>query len=489
MQTMIPMIPLVHTMNPSVSSSSGSGQAMPLLSGERFDVKLAALLAGAGSTQGQEDMPNNMTALLLEHTMMLQHAESMPEDEANDLTLLAMLMAMLEMDDEQLQQLLDDHPELHGVLQAAQSLLAGLHETQHHQQWQQGSSREHTMGQQVSEQEVQIKPEQFKSLRHTIVQLIGQLPNIGGTLNNSALSENSQAMADRVLAALQMTSVQHQTIQLSMNHGQLAAQTPGYSLPFQTVVQQMTARFIADDSRSQGRDTLTSLALTSTEDEGHVEQNRLLALMDRLLKVATTVRAVPQHNQMSPELNDAEKPGAMPFSTNLVHDIIKSVIPEQRPMTTPTFIAAQQFPDQVAPFLIKQVQLAQSQGISEARIALVPEHLGHVNIHIVMKSGQMVAQFVAETMHGKQVLEGQLSQLRTVLQEQGIQVNKLEVLQGQPSNLFQQPHEQHAAKQSFGSNKQGRGSFESYSDDFSLDVEDNGRSSSHIYGGSFEAVV
>jgi flagellar hook-length control protein FliK len=77
----------------------------------------------------------------------------------------------------------------------------------------------------------------------------------------------------------------------------------------------------------------------------------------------------------------------------------------------------------------RSFQITQQNGFTEAKISLVPEHLGQVDIKLSMHNGQLTAQIVTETAAGREALEQQLGVLRSALQAQGIQVEKLEITQ------------------------------------------------------------
>ncbi|WP_160310240.1 flagellar hook-length control protein FliK [Neobacillus vireti] len=74
-------------------------------------------------------------------------------------------------------------------------------------------------------------------------------------------------------------------------------------------------------------------------------------------------------------------------------------------------------------------------GNIEARFSLYPEHLGHIEIKITSQLGQITAQIVAETGMAKEALEGQLHQLRQALQQHGLQVKNLEIVQQTPVSM------------------------------------------------------
>ncbi|WP_322903911.1 flagellar hook-length control protein FliK [Paenibacillus campi] len=100
--------------------------------------------------------------------------------------------------------------------------------------------------------------------------------------------------------------------------------------------------------------------------------------------------------------------------------------PMQAPAAT---IPMQSFPSEMSKFIVNKFDIHQLGGLSEARIILNPEHLGQVDVKISIQDGQLLAQFITEKHGAKDALEQQMAQLRTALQAQGLQVDKLEVAQ------------------------------------------------------------
>lgn len=102
-------------------------------------------------------------------------------------------------------------------------------------------------------------------------------------------------------------------------------------------------------------------------------------------------------------------------------------------------IPVEKFGDEMSRFLVSKLEIIQAGGVSEAKISLFPEHLGQVDVKITMQNGQLIAQFMTEHAFAKESLESQMAQLRSALQSQGLQVNKLEVTQNTPlsSHMYQ----------------------------------------------------
>ncbi|MBM7564613.1 flagellar hook-length control protein FliK [Paenibacillus sacheonensis] len=101
-------------------------------------------------------------------------------------------------------------------------------------------------------------------------------------------------------------------------------------------------------------------------------------------------------------------------------------------------VPVQQFASTIQGMVVKQFNVSTVNGISQAQLTLYPEHLGQVNVNISVHNGALTASFVTDTVTAKDMLENQMAQLRSALQSQGLQVDKLVVSQTsvQP-NLFQ----------------------------------------------------
>lgn len=156
---------------------------------------------------------------------------------------------------------------------------------------------------------------------------------------------------------------------------------------------------------------------------------------------------------------EAPETGSQPAWTLLQHDATKGM-PDiaQAKAALPTQVPVQQFAQQMDKFLVKQFLLAQANGTTEAKISLTPEHLGQVDIRIVMHNGQLTAQFMTTNAMAKDMIENQMAQLRASLSAQGLQVDRLEVVQ-QPTTSDGTAflHQEHRQQGSSGRNGHGDG--------------------------------
>ncbi|WP_139487995.1 flagellar hook-length control protein FliK [Brevibacillus dissolubilis] len=100
-------------------------------------------------------------------------------------------------------------------------------------------------------------------------------------------------------------------------------------------------------------------------------------------------------------------------------------------------VRAAQFGHEVSDVFVRQMKIAGLNGVTETKLILHPQALGQVNVKITVENGLITAHFVADNAASKDIIDNQLSQLRTALVQQGLNVDKLEVTH-QPQNHQQQ---------------------------------------------------
>ncbi len=94
------------------------------------------------------------------------------------------------------------------------------------------------------------------------------------------------------------------------------------------------------------------------------------------------------------------------------------------------------FVPEVSEFAGRYLRIINGQsGSTVAKFNLFPEHLGHLEVQIVSQEGQVSVQIVTDSSLAKESLESQLQQLRQSLLSQGLQVQKLEIIQQPPTTL------------------------------------------------------
>ena len=77
--------------------------------------------------------------------------------------------------------------------------------------------------------------------------------------------------------------------------------------------------------------------------------------------------------------------------------------------------------------IVERAQVAVREDVSSFEMQLNPEHLGRIHLSVVAKDGMVTAQIAAENAVAKEVLESQIVVLKENLNNQGIQVEAVEV--------------------------------------------------------------
>lgn len=159
--------------------------------------------------------------------------------------------------------------------------------------------------------------------------------------------------------------------------------------------------------------------------------------------------------------------------------------------TAPAVLNASNFADEMTEHVLKNMKVTLSEGFSEAKLSLFPKNLGHIDVRISMHDGQLIAQFAADSLAAKQMLENQLPQLRQALLTQGLQVEKLEVTQSpnMQSGMFQEQRQQQSFNQSQRQNKNGSGNYNVESLDFDQEVDQVAQVRTSVNGNSFDVIA
>ncbi|MFY3793403.1 flagellar hook-length control protein FliK [Ureibacillus sp. MALMAid1270] len=79
--------------------------------------------------------------------------------------------------------------------------------------------------------------------------------------------------------------------------------------------------------------------------------------------------------------------------------------------------------------LMNRSQLSNSQGTMKLLLKLYPENLGSIRIEIMQKDGVLSARLLASTPHAKELLEGQINQLKTSFTQANIQMDRIDIAQ------------------------------------------------------------
>lgn len=129
-----------------------------------------------------------------------------------------------------------------------------------------------------------------------------------------------------------------------------------------------------------------------------------------------------------------------------------------------------QLPTELSELITQRLQVMKSGEDSQIRIKLTPDNLGQLDIRLSSIDGKITAQIATLVPGTKEMIESQIHQLRHTLLNQGIQLDKLEVIQQpQPSSqssLMQDGQSQQGQQFDQGKNRGSKRKGE-------YDVEDN----------------
>lgn len=124
-----------------------------------------------------------------------------------------------------------------------------------------------------------------------------------------------------------------------------------------------------------------------------------------------------------------------------------------------TPVPVRQVSTSLSDMIMERMQVMKNGDESHIRIKLSPENLGQLDIRLTTSDGKVTAFIATATSAAKEMIESQLHQLRQTLVQQGVQLDKVEVIQ-QPTSPSQssmlQDGRSHQGQQ-FDQGKQHRG--------------------------------
>ncbi|ANU24584.1 flagellar hook-length control protein FliK [Planococcus donghaensis] len=185
------------------------------------------------------------------------------------------------------------------------------------------------------------------------------------------------------------------------------------------------------------------------------EENRLVKEIPKLVSellepVKDTPKLAVENKELvkesgAPEVKVAQEPPSQPLS--MAADAGKSgaTLSKAEAATQPVpVVRLPNLLEDLSGMLKNSMRMIESQEGTKMRVNIFPEHLGHLEILLTSTNGKLAAQIMASTPMAKEALELQLNQLRVSLIQQGVEVEKIEVLEQSSQQAFsqQQPREQ-----------------------------------------------
>ncbi|MFD1888380.1 flagellar hook-length control protein FliK [Paenibacillus wenxiniae] len=224
--------------------------------------------------------------------------------------------------------------------------------------------------------------------------------------------------------------------------------------------------------KAGGEGAATSSGNDQKNQQGNQPAQISVQTDSKSAETATVAASSTQETSIDATADQQQPTGVVTAGQLAMRAQATSLTPAQPPVAT---VPMQNFPNEMSKFIVSKFDIHQLGGLSEARIILNPEHLGQVDVKISIQDGQLLAQFITEKHGAKDALEQQMAQLRTALQAQGLQVDKLEVAQssGAFSDMYHggQGFESNAGQQQSGRRSKSK---DEQSDDAMLTAEIGG---------------
>ncbi|MDE5817861.1 MAG: flagellar hook-length control protein FliK [Lachnospiraceae bacterium] len=194
------------------------------------------------------------------------------------------------------------------------------------------------------------------------------------------------------------------------------------------------------DERTSGLMTADMKEQTGTQqtDQSHMTDNVQDKTQQDGAQVASGYRA-EEDSAQTKENGESFAEGGQGFAEHLMNranEFVEALTQETQ--GADSYLDAEQIMKQITDFMRNHLN---AQG-SSVELQLHPASLGTLNISVTAKNGIVTAQFAAQDEAVKTILEGQVAELRSRLDEQGVKVEAIEVTVS--SHEFERNLEQNA---------------------------------------------
>ncbi|MYL62445.1 hypothetical protein GLW07_03640 [Bacillus hwajinpoensis] len=224
---------------------------------------------------------------------------------------------------------------------------------------------------------------------------------------------------------------------------------------------EMIKKMIAEQSSTQKNlDVTVDQTPQLEEQEAIVEDGQQKPVLDKGEKAKPSV----DHTEVTEQLENLEQT----FTETSVDDVQMDEKPDGLPLVKQsndvqlkeTPVQARYLNTELSEMITERMQLSKNGDETNIRIKLSPENLGQLDIRLTTLDGKVTAHIVTATAGAKELIESQLHQLRHTLVQQGIQLDKVEVVQqpqgsqntfmqdgrGEQGQHFQQGKQRHERK-------------------------------------------
>jgi flagellar hook-length control protein FliK len=126
-------------------------------------------------------------------------------------------------------------------------------------------------------------------------------------------------------------------------------------------------------------------------------------------------------------------------------------------------VQARYLSTELSEMITERMHVSKNGDETNIRIKLSPENLGQLDIRLTTSEGKVTAHIVTATAGAKELIESQLHQLRHTLVQQGIQLDKVEVVQqpqGSQNTFMQDGRGEQGQQFHQGKQRRGKGEYE-----------------------------
>lgn len=289
---------------------------------------------------------------------------------------------------------------------------------------------------------------QLDSLLTALVDVIQQLEQYIGM-------KDSETSSQPTFASNKLSQLQQSVEKIDQELAQWLQKVDGLNAPSLADVNQLMKKLAKLISDVQSNEKKTSIeVLNNLEDKldfilnefddikqkGGTESNVLLSLDKNLVLFSPTINRNMNNNEnrilgQVQEDDSGNANGSVFIGNDSQIQTAKGMnsTKEPQPLTT---ITVNDFVPEVSDFAGRYMRIINNQnGSTEAKFLLSPDHLGQIEVKITVQNGEVSALILADTTLAKEALEAQLQQLKQALTQQGLAVQKLDVVQQTPQSF------------------------------------------------------
>ena len=188
---------------------------------------------------------------------------------------------------------------------------------------------------------------------------------------------------------------------------------------------QDTVHSISERVEAVGRKSLADESGNNAGDSSE-ESDQMITGTDQESGIQVSVRNADTKKEQNSSDMMQQNPN---FAGDIVNQLSQAV--SETESVTTSYTSALERQDIVRQ-VVEQIRVWNSGENSRMQVQLYPEHLGRIEIQVMLRNGTMTAQITAETELAKAAIESQLQALKESFEQKNMQVNAIEVNVGTP---------------------------------------------------------